>query len=205
MIGAFLVTKFQLDALARAAMPESQRRPFYLYIDEFQNFATESFATVFSEARKYKLSLLVANQYIAQLEESIRHAIFGNVGSIISFGLGHDDAQVMASQFKQKISPNDLLSLGRGQAYTRLMLDGTMTDPFSMISHRLAAPPADHPTPANITKQSRERYAIPARELEQSITERAQKSFSATEKAVEAAKKQAATQSVGTLATSLTI
>jgi type IV secretory pathway TraG/TraD family ATPase VirD4 len=79
MIGSFLVTKFQIDAMGRADIPFEQRKPFYLYIDEFQNFATESFESILSEARKYKLSLTIANQYISQIEENIRNAIFGNV------------------------------------------------------------------------------------------------------------------------------
>jgi type IV secretory pathway TraG/TraD family ATPase VirD4 len=87
MVGSLLVTKFQIDAMSRADIPAEQRRDFYLYIDEFQNFATESFATILSEARKYKLSLIVANQYIAQLLPEIKDAIFGNVGTTISFTL----------------------------------------------------------------------------------------------------------------------
>jgi type IV secretory pathway TraG/TraD family ATPase VirD4 len=87
MIGSLLVTKIQIDAMSRADIAASKRRPFYLYTDEFQNFATKSFATILSEARKYKLSLILANQYTSQLDEDIKNAIFGNVGSIISFTL----------------------------------------------------------------------------------------------------------------------
>jgi type IV secretory pathway TraG/TraD family ATPase VirD4 len=85
MIGSFLVTKFQIEAMSRADTPFHQRKPFYLYIDEFQNFATDSFENILSEARKYKLSLNMANQYISQIPENIKNAIFGNVGTIISF------------------------------------------------------------------------------------------------------------------------
>jgi len=87
MIGSFLVSKFQIDAMSRADIPYKERKDFYLYIDEFQNFATDSFESILSEARKYRLSLIVANQYTTQIEENVRNAIFGNVGSIISFGL----------------------------------------------------------------------------------------------------------------------
>ena len=87
MIGSLLITKIQIDAMSRADIAASKRRPFYLYIDEFQNFATKSFATILSEARKYKLSLILANQYTSQLDEDIKNAIFGNVGSIVSFTL----------------------------------------------------------------------------------------------------------------------
>lgn len=132
MIGSLLVTKIQIDAMARADMAAHLRRPFYLYIDEFQNFATDSFATILSEARKYKLSLIVANQYTSQLSEDIKNAIFGNVGTIVSFTLGYDDASVMTSQFKELVGTNDLISLPKFTAYTRLMIDGISSDPFSM-------------------------------------------------------------------------
>lgn len=111
MIGSLLVTKFQIDAMSRADIPEHERRDFYLYIDEFQNFATNSFATILSEARKYKLSLIVANQFTAQIMDDVRHAIFGNVGTILSLTLGRDDAQVISTQFKEAISPNDAISI----------------------------------------------------------------------------------------------
>jgi len=87
MIGSFLVSKFQIDAMARADIALKDRRDFYLYIDEFQNFATDSFESILSEARKYRLSLIVANQYTSQIQENVRNAIFGNVGTIFSFGL----------------------------------------------------------------------------------------------------------------------
>jgi len=100
MIGSLLVTKFQIDAMSRADTGYMQRKDFYLYIDEFQNFATSSFTTILSEARKYKLSLIVANQFTSQLLPEIKDAIFGNIGTIISFTLGHDDASIMSAQFK---------------------------------------------------------------------------------------------------------
>ncbi|MBP6256669.1 TraM recognition domain-containing protein [Patescibacteria group bacterium] len=87
MIGSFLVTKLQIDAMSRADTPQHLRKDFFCYIDEFQNFATESFSNILSEARKYRLSLIVANQFTAQIEENVRNAIFGNVGTIVSFGL----------------------------------------------------------------------------------------------------------------------
>jgi type IV secretory pathway TraG/TraD family ATPase VirD4 len=116
------------------------RRDFYLYIDEFQNFASSSFTTILSEARKYKLSLIVANQYTSQLLPEIRDAIFGNVGTIISFTLGHDDATVLAAQFKAMTGVNDLISLPKFTAYTRLMIDGISSDPFSMRTLPLPTP-----------------------------------------------------------------
>jgi type IV secretory pathway TraG/TraD family ATPase VirD4 len=100
MIGSLLVTKFQIDAMSRADVAAHLRREFYLYIDEFQNFATESFITILSEARKYKLALIIANQYISQLLPEIKDAIFGNVGTTIAMTIGSDDANQMTSQFK---------------------------------------------------------------------------------------------------------
>jgi len=124
MIGSLLVTKFQIDAMSRADIPEHQRREFYLYIDEFQNFATTSFATILSEARKYRLSLIVANQFTAQIQEEVRQAIFGNVGTILSLTLGRDDAEVISGQFKEVISASDAISIPKLHGYVRMMIDG---------------------------------------------------------------------------------
>jgi type IV secretory pathway TraG/TraD family ATPase VirD4 len=132
MIGSLLVTKIQIDALSRADIPAHMRRDFYMYIDEFQNFASESFVTILSEARKYKLSLIVANQYTSQLLPEIRDAIFGNVGTTISFTVGKDDADVITGQFKGMATVNDLISLPNYTTYTRLMVNGVSSDPFSM-------------------------------------------------------------------------
>jgi len=140
MIGSLLVTKFQIDAMSRANIAAHERRPFYLYIDEFQNFASESFATILSEARKYKLALIVANQYTAQLDEKTRDAIFGNVGTTIAFTLGKDDADMITGQFKNMASVNDLISLPKYTAYTRLMIDGISSDPFSMKTLPITTP-----------------------------------------------------------------
>ncbi|MBU0627452.1 TraM recognition domain-containing protein [Patescibacteria group bacterium] len=140
MIGSLLVTKFQIDAMSRADVPAHKRRDFYLYIDEFQNFATQSFATILSEARKYKLSLIIANQYITQIAEEIRDAIFGNVGTLISFTLGSDDASTISQQFKEMVSVNDLISLPKYTTYIRLMVDGITSDPFSMKTLPISSP-----------------------------------------------------------------
>ena len=160
MIGSFLVSKFQIDAMSRADISYKQRKDFYLYIDEFQNFATDSFESILSEARKYRLSLIVANQYTTQIEENVRNAIFGNVGSIISFGLGYDDATMMSQQFKEIISPNDLLSLPKFTAYAKLMIDGVTSDPFSMKTFPLPEPLSSKEIRAKIRQQSRQRYAM---------------------------------------------
>src|SRR5207248_1255541 len=101
-------------------------------VDEFQNFATESFATILSEARKYRLSITLANQYLAQLDEATSAAVFGNVGTLVSFQVGPDDAEVLAVQFGGDLTPQDLLRLPRYQAYVRLLIDGQPSRPFSM-------------------------------------------------------------------------
>jgi light-regulated signal transduction histidine kinase (bacteriophytochrome) len=103
-----VVTKLQLAAMSRAAIPEDQRKDFYLYVDEFQNFATDSFAVILSEARKYRLSLIVANQYIAQMDETVRDAVFGNVGTLISFRVGATDASALEREFAPIFEQNDL-------------------------------------------------------------------------------------------------
>ncbi len=188
MIGSLLVTKIQIDAMGRADMAKHLRKPFYLYIDEFQNFATKSFATILSEARKYKLSLIVANQYTSQLDETIKDAIFGNVGTIFAFTLGYDDASVMTSQFKEVVSTNDLISLPKFTAYTRLMVDGISSDPFSMKTLPPFALEGDVEHIEKIRKQSRQRYAMERGQLESLMNAWSKKSFSVQEKVAEQAR-----------------
>ena len=188
MIGSLLVTKIQIDAMGRADMAKYLRKPFYLYIDEFQNFATKSFATILSEARKYKLSLIVANQYTSQLDETIKDAIFGNVGTIFSFTLGYDDASVMTSQFKEMVSTNDLISLPKFTAYTRLMVDGISSDPFSMKTLPPFTSEGDIEHIEKIRNQSRQRYAMERGQLETLMNARSKKSFSVQEKIAEQAR-----------------
>lgn len=182
MIWSLLVTKFQIDAMSRADIRPEERVPFYLYIDEFQNFATDSFATILSEARKYKLSLIMANQYTSQLLETIRDAIFGNIWSIFSFTIGYDDAKVIANQFKEMVTPNDLISLPRFTAYTRMMIDGVTSDPFSMKTMPLPTPAWSHEQTKKIIEQSRQRYAMPKWELEKLLEARQKRTFSPAER-----------------------
>ena len=126
--------------MSRADIPREERRDFYLYIDEFQNFATKAFATILSEARKYRLSLIVANQFTSQLQEEVKDAIFGNVGTIMAFTLGKDDAEIISGQFKEMVSTNDLISLPMFTAYIKLMANGISSDPFSMRTNPLPTP-----------------------------------------------------------------
>lgn len=187
MIGSMLVTKIQIDAMSRADIAYKDRKDFMLYIDEFQNFATDSFAVILSEARKYRLSLIVANQYTSQLDENIRNAIFGNVGTIISFTLGRDDAEMMAKQYKEMTSPNDLLSLPRFKAYIKLMIDGVTSDPFNMSTLPLSSPETSQETKNKIRKQSRQRYSMERLKLEALLDARAKKNFSKQEEVAEKA------------------
>lgn len=184
MIGSLLVTKFQIDAMSRADVWYNSRKDFYLYIDEFQNFATSSFTTILSEARKYKLSLIVANQFTSQLLPEIKDAIFGNIGTIISFTLGHDDASVMSAQFKWLVTENDIISLPKFTAYTKLMIDGISSDPFSMKTMPLATPEWSIELKEKILKQSRQRYAQERGALENLMNAWSKKSYSRQEKVV---------------------
>ena len=189
MIWSFIVTKLQIDAMSRTDIPERDRRPFYLHIDEFQNFATDSFAVILSEARKYRLALIIANQYTSQLNETIRDAIFGNVGSMVSFNIWYDDAVQMAQQFKWVVTPNDMISIPKFRAYIRLMIDGIMSDPFSMGTLPLGQPEASAEIKEKIRTQSRQRYSMEREKLEELIKIRSNKSFSPVEKAMEKAMK----------------
>jgi hypothetical protein len=122
----------QMAALSRADMPESARQDFYLYIDEFQNVTTDSIATILSEARKYKLNLTIAHQFVAQLEEKIRDAVFGNVGSLVAFTIGAPDAEAIGKQFEPDVSQNDLINIENRNAYVKLMIDGMLSRPFTL-------------------------------------------------------------------------
>ncbi len=135
LLGAMLITKLQLAAMKRVDMPEAERRDFYLYIDEFQNFSTESFVNVLSEARKYRLSLVLAHQYIGQLTDwqntKVRDAIFGNVGTIVLFRTGAEDAEFLEKEFAPTFEASDLVNLSNHSVYVRLMIDGVASRPFS--------------------------------------------------------------------------
>ncbi len=134
LLGAMLVTKIQLAALSRADSPEGKRRFFYLYVDEVHNFFTTSFADILSEARKYGLSLVLAHQYMEQLDEKMRAAILGNVGTLISFRVGAEDAKYLAREFYPVFSESDLVNLPNYNIYLKLMIDGVTSEPFSAVT-----------------------------------------------------------------------
>lgn len=131
LLGALLVTKLQLAAMSRVDTAEQERKDFVLYIDEFQNFSTDSFANILSEARKYRLSLILAHQYIAQMEEKVRDAVFGNVGTMITFRIGADDAEFLEKEFSPEFFIEDMVNLPKQNIIVKLMISGVTSRPFS--------------------------------------------------------------------------
>lgn len=171
ILGSFLVTKIQLAAMSRSDIPDiKDRRPFYLYVDEFQNFATDSFATILSEARKYGLNLTVANQYISQMSETVRDAVFGNVGTMISFRVSADDSPILAKQFEPQFEPNDLLQMHNRNFIVNMVINGEKAPAFS--AKTLNLPPAQQDNTGRIIQQTREIYSRSREDIEQEISER---------------------------------
>lgn len=169
LLGAMIITKFQIDAMSRANIPEKDRTDFYLYVDEFQNFATDSFATILSEARKYKLNLSMANQYIAQMPDEVRDAVFGNVGSILSFQVGYDDAEYLSQQYGEEVLPNDLVNLSKYTAYMRLLIDGMPSKTFSLATLPPPQFDVDPDRREKVVRLARERYSAPRAVVEDKI------------------------------------
>ena len=168
ILGALMVTKIQLSAMSRADIPRIEdRRPFYLYVDEFQNFATDSFATILSEARKYGLNLTVANQYTSQMEQVVRDAVFGNVGGIISFRVGADDATALNKWFEPQFEPQDIIQLHNRNFIASMTIGGEKTPAFSGTT--LNIPPTQEDHSAEIIELSRTRYAKTRQEVEAMI------------------------------------
>lgn len=168
ILGSFLVTKIQLAAMSRSDIPNvADRRPFYLYVDEFQNFATDSFATILSEARKYGLNLTVANQYVAQMTESVRNAVFGNVGSMISFRSSPDDAPFLVKQFEPQFEANDIVNLHNRHFLLSMIINGEKQAAFSATTLNLPQPRQDFSS--QIIENSRRHYARSREEVETAI------------------------------------
>lgn len=172
LLGMIFVMKFQAAAMSRANIPEKDRKDFALYVDEFQNFSTDSFATILSEARKYHLNLIVANQFTTQLTEEIRDAVFGNTGTIVAFRVGQDeDAEALAKRLRPAFDPTDLLRMPNYNAGVRMLIHGVPTQPFSMAT----LPPLGTPNPklAGALKQlSAAKYGRPKAQVEKEIFER---------------------------------
>lgn len=173
LLGAMLITKIQLAAMERIRIPEAERRDFYLYVDEFQNFATDSFAGILSEARKYALNLVVAHQYIGQLvtdvSTKVRDAIFGNVGTMIIFRVGAADAEFLEPEFTPEFVIQDLVNLPNREIYVKLMVDGTTSRPFSASTLPPMAAAGDEENREEIIRVSREHYARPMKEVTEQI------------------------------------
>ncbi len=177
LLGALVITKLQLAAMSRVDTPEEKRKDFYLYVDEFQNFATDAFINILSEARKYRLCLTLANQYLGQLEEmtpagrstKVRDAVFGNVGTIICFRVGAEDAEFLEKEFVPEFTLDDLVNLGKYSIYLRLMINGLAGRPFSAET----LPPIPIPEKSSrekIVKVSRERYGTQRKIIEEKIS-----------------------------------
>ena len=173
LIGMVIVGKLLMAALSRVDMPEEKRSDFYLYIDEFQNFTTDSIGIILSEARKYHLNLIIAHQFIKQLKENIRDAVFGNVGSIVSFRIGPDDAEFMKNKFEPVFSPQDLINIDNLNGYVSLLINGQTTRPFNIKLITDTVFGAGSAEVAGAVKQmSRLKYGRPREEVEQEIQER---------------------------------
>ncbi|MCJ7827605.1 type IV secretion system DNA-binding domain-containing protein [Patescibacteria group bacterium] len=157
LLGAMIITKIQQAAMHRVNIPEEERKDFYLYVDEFQNFATRSFIKILSEARKYRLNLTLANQYTDQIDDAVLKAIFGNVGSVITFVVGATDGMVMEKEFGGIFTQKELVALDRFQVASKLTIDKQMTRPF--LAHTLPLPKSINQNRSKVVKVSRERYA----------------------------------------------
>ncbi|MNX34150.1 AAA-like domain protein [compost metagenome] len=169
ILGSFLVTKIQLAAMSRSDIPDiKDRRPFYLYVDEFQNFATDSFATILSEARKYGLNLTVANQYISQMNETVRDAVFGNVGTMISFRVSADDAPILSKQFEPQFESNDLLQMHNRNFVINMVINGEKSPAFSARTLELPPPQVDNT--GRIIENTRRSYSKSRTEVEEAIS-----------------------------------
>ena len=181
LLGLIIVAKLQMAALGRGDLPESQRRDFYLYIDEFQNFITDSVATILAEARKYKLNLILAHQYIGQLTEGsgpegksqgnkVKDAIFGNVGTMLAFRIGSDDAEEIAKQMEPIVDEYDLINIERFNAYARLLIENQPTKAFNI--HTFPPVEGDKKIIDDIKEFSRWKYGADRRRVEADILER---------------------------------
>jgi hypothetical protein len=178
LLGSLLVAQFQHAAMARANVPEDERKDFYLFIDEFQNFSTEAFASILSEARKYHLSLALSHQFIDQLSPQIRQAVLGNVGTLICFRIGYDDAEIMEKAFGKEIIARQLVDLGRYEIAIQLSQNGESRYPF----HGRTIAPIDSKVgrKQRLIAHSRERFGRPRRVVEAKLERWLKNSFGAS-------------------------
>lgn len=167
LLGGMIISRLQMAAMERVDLPEDDRRDFYLFVDEFQNFANESFASILSEARKYHLNLTVAHQYIEQLTEEVRAAVMGNAGTILTFRVGGADATFLEQEFTPTFTPEDLVNLPKYNIYLKLMVDGVATTPFSATT--LPPMAVFSGNAGKVIAVSRERYAVPRSNIEEKV------------------------------------
>lgn len=167
LLGAMMITQIQLAALSRANLPEKERKSFYCFVDEIHSFITQSFADILSEARKYGLHLVLSHQYIEQLEDNLKAAIFGNVGTLISFRVGAEDAKCLAREFYPEFNESDLVNLPNYHIYLKLMIDGLSSKPFSAVTLPLANTQTAHYE--EVVELSRKKYGRPKKEVEKEI------------------------------------
>jgi len=177
LLGAMLITKLQQAAMSRVDIPENERKDFFLYIDEFQNFSTDSFAVILSEARKYRLDLTIAHQYIGQLvsngNTTVKDAVFGNVGTMIVFRVGADDAEFLEKEFSPEFLATDLINLEKHHTYVKLMIDGVSSRPFSAENLPwLSKAEGEESFKELIIEESRKKYGVPKVMIEKKIIER---------------------------------
>lgn len=175
LLGGMIITKIQLAAMERVRIPEDHRKDFYLYVDEFQNFVTDAFAGILSEARKYRLNLTVAHQYTAQLisdkSSAVRDAVFGNVGTMIVFRVGSDDADFLEKEFDPEFTPSDIVNLPNYKIYLKLMIDGVTSRPFSAKTLPQMVKSGDKKVEMEVIKSSRDLYCRPRDAVEREIND----------------------------------
>ena len=169
LLGAMMITKVQLAAMSRVDIPEKDRKDFYLYIDEFQNFSTDSFANILSEARKYRLNLILAHQYIEQLSEKVKPAVFGNVGTMVVFRVGAADAEELVKEFTPTFTEEDIVNLPKYEMYMKLMIDGIASAPFSAKGLPPLSPMEMTNNTEKVIEYSRENYASERAMVEEKI------------------------------------
>ena len=175
LLGGMIITKIQLAAMERVRIPENERRDYFLYVDEFQNFVTDAFAGILSEARKYRLNLTIAHQYTAQLvsenNSSVRDAVFGNVGTMMVFRVGADDAEFLEAEFDPEFTPQDIVNLPNFKVYMKLMIDGITSRPFSAKTLPPIESRNDPKIEEEVIKTSRALYCRPREVVEKEITD----------------------------------
>ncbi len=175
LLGGMIITKIQLAAMERVRIPEDERKDFYLYVDEFQNFVTDAFASILSEARKYRLNLTVAHQYTAQLvsdkSTAVRDAVFGNVGTMIVFRVGSDDAEFLEKEFEPEFTPSDIVNLPNYKIYLKLMIDGITSRPFSAKTLPPMVKSGNKEIEDAVINSSRELYCRSKEDVEREINE----------------------------------